>query len=231
MTPPRRTADRTPKPKRPNIPDTGAITGFGAARGDIDSCVVKVDGRKAATIMERDRVDLGLRVDMPLTTRLSEQIADCHEYRLARRAAMQRIARKARSTKDIRDFLRKRAHTDPIVDQVIDKLKELKLLDDERFADDAATSIARRTPSSARFLEHRLRRHGVSPEDAAKAAKAAAGDPLEAAIMVATKALRSLQSCEPDIRRQRLHGRLARRGFDFDVIQQAIERVAGQMDT
>lgn len=231
MTPPRRTTDRTPKPKRPDVPESGTITGFGAARGDIDSCVVKVDGRKAATIMERDRTDLGLHVDMPLTTRLSEQLADYHEYRLARRASMQRIARKARSTKDIRDFLRKRIHTEPIIDQVIKKLKELQLLDDERFADEAAASIARRTPSSARFLEHRLRRHGISPEDATKAAQAAAGDPLEAAMAVATKALRSLQSCEPDIRKQRLHGRLARRGFDFDVIQQTIRRATEEMDT
>ena len=142
MTPARRAADRTPKPKRPDVPESGTITGFGAARGDIDSCVVKVDGRKAATIMERDRVELGLQVDMPLTTRLSEQLADRHEYRLARRASMQRIARKARSTKDIRDFLRKRSHTEPIIDLVISKLEELKLLDDDRPEEARSTLVA-----------------------------------------------------------------------------------------
>ena len=230
MTSPWNTKQKGPQPKRPELPSSGIISGFGIARGDIDSCIVKVDGRKAATIMETDRADLKLEVDMPLTSRLSEQIADRHEFRLARRSSFQRIARKPRSSKDIRDFLRKRSFSDPIIDLAIARMYELGLLDDERFATEAAESIARRTPSSARFLEHRLRQYGVTPENASKAAQEAAGDPLEAAMAVATKALRSLKSYEPEIRQQRLHGRLARRGFDFEVIQQAIRRATEEMD-
>ena len=160
----------------------------------------------------------------------SERIADRHEFRLARRACFQRIGRKSRSIKDIRDFLRKRSHTESIIELTVDRLREMGLLDDERFANEAAASMARRTPSSARFLEHRLRGHGVSREDAAKAAVEAAGDPLEAAMKVAIKAARSLKSYAPDVRRQRLHGRLARRGFDYDVIQQAIDKAMQEMD-
>ena len=230
MSYPRQRTGSKSKPKRPDVPESGTITGFGAARGDNDSCVVKIDGRRAATIMETDRVDLGLKVDMPLSTSLSERIADRHEFRLARRACFQRIGRKSRSIKDIRDFLRKRSHTESIIELTVDRLREMGLLDDERFANEAAASMARRTPSSARFLEHRLRGHGVSREDAAKAAVEAAGDPLEAAMKVAIKAARSLKSYAPDVRRQRLHGRLARRGFDYDVIQQAIDKAMQEMD-
>ena len=231
MTYPRHRTGSKPKPKRPDMPDSGTITGFGAARGDIDSCIVKVDGRKTATIMETDRVDLGLKLDMPLSSGLSERLADLHEYRLARRACFQRIARKSRSIKDIRDFLRKRSHTERIIELAVTRLHEMGLLDDERFANEAATSIARRTPSSARFLEHRLRQHGISPEEAAKAAQEAAGNPLEEATKVAVKALRSLRSYEPDVRLQRLHGRLARRGVDYDVIKQAVDKAIEEMDS
>ena len=215
---------RQPPPKRPDVPTSGTITGFGAARGDMDSCVVKIDGSKAATILETDRVDLGLHLDMPLSSELGASIADRHEFRLARRASLQRIARKSRSTKDIRDFLRQRSHTTTIIDLVIDKLKTIGLLDDQKFADEAANSLARRTPASARFLEHRLRQHGISQDDAALAAKEAAGDPVEAAVKVAQKAMRSLRSCRADLLQQRLHGRLARRGFEYEVIQEAITR-------
>ncbi|MCH2153667.1 MAG: RecX family transcriptional regulator, partial [Phycisphaerales bacterium] len=71
---------------------------------------------------------------------------------------------------------------------------------------------------------------GIEPATAAKAAKEAAGDPLEAAVKLARQAMRSLRSCDPQTRHRRLWGRLARRGFEAEVINMAIREVEGDSD-
>ena len=90
---------------RPRVPGSGVITGFGAVSGDLDSRTVLLDRRRVATILESDRATLGLHVDMTMTEALAEAIATRHEYRLAWRAALQRLARKARTVREIRDSL------------------------------------------------------------------------------------------------------------------------------
>ncbi|MDG2424408.1 MAG: RecX family transcriptional regulator [Phycisphaerales bacterium] len=207
------------------MPAHGAITSLDVAPRDGDSREIKVNSRKVATLLESDVARLGLHLDMPMTESMAQRIAYHHECRLAWRAAIQRLEKSARSERDIREGLQKRGHEDDVVEQVISILAGSGLLDDVRLAASAAESMARRSPASAAFIEARLVRHGISSEEAEKAAVEAAGDPVDAATELAAKSLKSLGSCAPEARVRRIYGRLARRGFDADVITEAMRRI------
>ena len=225
MTDPSDRASEAPSSRRPVVPESGAITSLNATQGDANSRIIKVDGHPIATLLESDVLRLGLHLDMLLTPDLAEQIAFHHECRLAWKAAIQRLTRTARSVLDIRNGLQRRGHDDAVIERVVNALQHDGLLDDTQFAASAAASLARRSPASAAFIETRLRQHGIAAEEAQKAAMNAAGDPVDAATALASKALRSLGSCSPETRIRRIHGRLARRGFGADVIAEAMRRV------
>ena len=210
---------------RPSVPDRGCITSLEHRSGDPEAREIRIDRSKAAILLESDVVRLGLFPDMPMTTELADQISCHHEYRVAWRSAIQRLTRSARSEQDIRENLVRKGHDESVVEHIIDRLTANGLLDDARFAASAAESIARRTPSSASYIETKLRQHGIEQTEAHHAAHEAAGDPVDAATELARKAMRSLGSCTPETRIRRLHARLARRGFDLDVIEQALRRL------
>ena len=138
---------------------------------------------------------------------------------------MQRLSRSARTVLDTRRALQRRGHDEAVIDRVITALVADGILDDKQFASSAAAALARRSPAAARFLEERLRRHGVPDAEAAEAAAEAAGNPIEAATVVAARAIRSLASCTPETRKRRIQGRLIRRGFDRDVIAEVMRRI------
>ncbi|MEE2907149.1 MAG: RecX family transcriptional regulator [Planctomycetota bacterium] len=218
-------ASKPPNPRRPVVPGSGVITALDAVQADGDSRIIKVEGHPIATLLESDVVRLGLCLDGVLTPELAEQIAFHHECRLAWKASIQRLTRSGRSVLDIRNGLQRRGHEEAVIDRVVSALKHDGYLDDAQFAASAAASLARRSPASASFIENRLLQHGIAAEEAEKAAKNAAGDPVDAATALAAKALRSLDSCSPETRIRRIHGRLARRGFEADVIAEALRRV------
>jgi regulatory protein len=222
---------RKPRVIRPEVPDHGAITAVRAIPRDKHSRGVIIGRKRIATLLESDIEKLGLKAELELTPELAQAIAINHEYRLAWRSAMLRLSRKARSTREIQDGLRRRRHHADVIDRVIARLEELGLLDDEAYATSAAASLARQRPASSRYLESKLRQRGIEPAEAARAAKEAAGDPLEAATTLARKAMRSLRSCDAQTRHRRLWGRLARRGFDAEVINMAIRRAEDDSDS
>ncbi len=210
---------------RPSVPVHGCITSMDITSGDADARHIAIDGTRAATLLEADVVRLNLGLDTPLSPDLAERIAYHHEYRLAWRATLKRLERSSRSQQDVLDHLLERGHEQEVAEQVITTLVSNGLLDDARFAASAAESIARRTPGSASYIESRLLRHGIQPTQARDAARDAAGDPVEIATEIARKALRSLHTCTPETQVRRLHGRLARRGFELDVIEAALRRL------
>ena len=221
---------RKPRVIRPEVPDHGMIIALRAVPRDQDSRGIIIGRKRVAILLESDIADMGLRPELELTPELAEAIACNHEFRLAWRSAMLRLSRKARSTREIQDGLRRRRHHVNVIERVIARLEHAGLLNDEEYATSAAASLARQRPASTRYLESKLRQRGIEPATAAKAAKEAAGDPLEAAVKLARQAMRSLRSCDPQTRHRRLWGRLARRGFEAEVINMAIREVEGDSD-
>ena len=104
-----------------------------------------------------------------------------------------------------------------------ERLKELKLVDDEALAERLAEDLARSGKLGQRGIENKLRAKGIDAALAKKASQAATselGDP-DAAMTQATKRAQRLMNLEPQVARRRLYGFLIRRGFDHDEASKA----------
>ena len=153
----------------------------------------------------------------------------------AREAALKLLERTRRTRADLTRRLRDKGFAEPVVLQVIERLAGVGLIDDVEYAHAFLTGRWGRRAAGWRVLEQDLRKRGVEREDIASARarfEAAQGpaDEVRLARRVAEQAERRYARLDPRIRRQRLYALLARRGFDGDVIQQALREDSKRSD-
>ena len=111
-------------------------------------------------------------------------------------------------------------------DDVIRRLLDNGLLDDERFAEQYARSKMLSTGASKRRLTQDLYRKGIKGDVATSAiANVVDQDEIDPAAVierVARKKLAQLGDLEPVVLRRRLFAFLARRGYDVDEIKRIV---------
>lgn len=164
----------------------------------------------------------------------ASRIIACYDKSLATLSA------RARSSADLKRWLKTKDFTDAEIDPAIEKLQALGLLDDYAFARGFARSrLAPGRGLGARRVAMELARKGVArhlvdrvlAEAAAEREELEAeaderGETLPSAIEeVAARKMRSLAALEPDVQRRRLYGFLARRGFASSEIAKVLRSV------
>jgi len=136
--------------------------------------------------------------------------------------ALDWLARRDRSERELRDRLRQWGAEPEEVEAVMAKLSERGLVDDRAFADKLRDWHCRHDPVGPLRFSQKLRQRGVTGETAA-----AATEPLrdldlqrELARGLLLKRLPSLLALEPEARTRRMRGYLARRGFAEAVVRE-----------
>ena len=223
---------------RPTQRDPGRVTvrvAFPAAPGRRAS-----RGRVVATLPADRAAELGLRPGVTWTQQLAEAVTRTAGHDAAFRSACNRIGSRAMSRGMLEDRLKRAKHEPEAVASALDRVAALGLLDDAAFARSLVRETLRAKPAGVRLLRQKLVQKRVPREviDAVLAEhrqerreRADAGEDVDAeAVGFARKrALApSMQRLDPQVRRRRLQGQLARRGFDFEVIDRALrEAVPG----
>ncbi|MFT4297100.1 MAG: regulatory protein RecX [Micropruina sp.] len=137
---------------------------------------------------------------------------------MAREIALRLLGVRDRTRRELEQALAKRRVPDEAARQVLDRLTEVGLIDDRRFAEAIFDGQQRRLRST-RALRQELRTKGVDPEVIAEASESVdAETDLEVAQALVAKRLPSLQRLSHEVRYRRLAGQLARRGFSPGVI-------------
>ena len=143
--------------------------------------------------------------------------------------ALDLLAVRARSARDLRTRLRRAAAADADISWAIDRLVRQGFVDDAAYARQVARAKVLGGGVSRRKVVNELRRRGVSAETADDAIDATLSevdlDEEGAALQAAHKRMRALSSLEPAKQRQRLYAYLARRGFESDVVRRVIAAV------
>jgi regulatory protein len=115
-------------------------------------------------------------------------------------------------------------------DDVIRRLVDNGLLNDERFAEQYARSKMLSTGASKRRLTQDLYRKGIKGDVATNAIANVIDqdeiDPAAVVERVARKKLAQLGNLEPAVLRRRLFAFLARRGYDVDEIKRVVSLLA-----
>jgi regulatory protein len=163
---------------------------------------------------------LGLHVGREVDRADLDRIAFEEQLHAARQYAFLLLSYKARTTSELKQRLGRKGFSPDIVSRTLERLAELKMVDDagfaRRFAEDRIT-IGHKGKWRVRG---ELLKRGIDRKQI-DAAMAEAPDEVAAAKEVAAKYLSRNRRLEPDVLKRRLYALLARRGFSPDTIRQA----------
>lgn len=139
-------------------------------------------------------------------------------------AAMRYLGYSARTVREVERHLDGKQFGEVEISDTVERLMELRLLDDAAYCEAFVSSRLRAKPISRQRLRRQLKEHEAE-ESAIADALAHVTDEVERANAraVAEKYQRQFAGMEPAERRRRVQARLQARGFDYDTIRMVTE--------
>lgn len=209
---------------------SGTITQIADQARDPERVSVFLDGEFAFGVTREIAAREGLFIGRSLSEAEIAALLAADEAARATNAALQFLAYRPRSEREVRDRLRRRGFSGGAIDAAVARLVDWRYLDDAGFARFWVENRAEHQPRGRRRLLSELRAKGVDPEVADEAIEAAGGDELPAALALARKRVQALRGLDPLTQRRRLAGFLQRRGYDWEVVRTALDTVLGGDD-
>jgi regulatory protein len=197
------------------------ITRLSPQRRNPERVSVFLDGRFSFGLHQDTITRLGLREGMELGSTDVDELLHQDELRRAKEYALLLLSYRARTEHELHKRLTRKGFRPAVAVEAVDRLKQLKLVDDTKFARDFMADRVKIGHKGKRIAHLELIKLGVSREDARQALDNAP-DELEAAREVISKYRSRYARLEPAVRRRRLYAALSRRGFPYDVIKQAL---------
>ena len=144
-------------------------------------------------------------------------------YRKGMKRAGRLLATRARSEHEIRERLGRAGYEPPVVDRVVDRLRDLRLVDDLAFA---RVWVAERSVSRGpALLADELRGKGVAEDTIQEALEAALRDEVSAARERAGEWVFRVADRPLFEQAARIREMLLRRGFSHDAAEEAVRAV------
>src|SRR5688572_1505231 len=154
------------------------------------------------------------------------QLADARE--VAYQKAMRFLSYRARSVQEVRDNLEKHEIPETVIEEVLKRLQEANLLNDQDFAQAWVENRNTFRPRSRRALAMELRHKGLDDEVVQDVLDQNV-DEDALALEAARKYVRKVQKLDwPDFR-QKLGSFLGRRGFSYGVIAPVLQQVWSEL--
>lgn len=147
----------------------------------------------------------------------------------AKNVLLHQLSRSMKTEHQLREVLRKREIPDDVAEAAISRFVEAQLIDDSVFAQAFVSSRIACGGKSRSVIRRELRSKGVADSIADSALEQLDRDAeYELALGLAKKRLRTLANYEPEVRRRRMQGFLARRGFDAEIIRRAMSQALSE---
>lgn len=136
----------------------------------------------------------------------------------------------ARASGELKKRLLQKGYLEPAVAAVLERMRENRLIDDSAYAERMVES-AKGKPVGRYQLQRKLRAKGVSEEAAEQALSSIVEEEqTHAARALAQKLLPKYQDQPARARRAKLSQALARRGFSWDTISEALDGLGNDDD-
>lgn len=194
---------------------SGKVTSLEPQKRSGDRMNVYIDGEFACGLA------VGLAINLYVGMELSdEDIATLQhddEVERARDKALNYLSYRPRSASEVRDYLSQKEFSATIIEETLERLRRVDLIDDQAFARYWVENRLRFRPKGRRALSFELRQKGLDT----RTIEQSLADYDEAAAIekAAASQARRLHHLPPDVFKKRLYGRLARRGFSYDLIR------------
>jgi regulatory protein len=143
--------------------------------------------------------------------------------------ALEMLQRRLHGSTEVRRKLARKEYGDTVIAAVLEDLKRLGYLDDERFARTKALSAAQHKHHGKRRAKVELLKAGVDSDTADRALDDVydSHDSLAVARELAQKQAARLKKLDPQTARRRLFGMLQRRGFDYETVKPVVDETLG----
>lgn len=131
----------------------------------------------------------------------------------------------ARTEKEIRQKLLFKGYLPPVIDAVISRLKDARLLDDDLIAARLVQSAAR-SGKGRYVIRQKLRARGIDPDACPEALEPVDEEQqAESCLAQAQKLIKKYAGADARAAKAKLSQALARRGFSWQSIEYALERL------
>jgi len=199
------------------------VTKLQPTKRDPNRVMIRVDGKVVATLRREVIDELGIAIDMVWDGAMAARVDTAVDADKARKYAMNALGRRALSTGELKDRIKRRGHSEAVADRVVEQMLAKGYLDDLAYARAVIRSERSRKPTGAMLLRNKLFKKRVDREivDRAIAEAEDQYNHIEAARELAERRLRTaaMRKADPPTRQRRLWGLLARRGFNVETIK------------
>ena len=191
---------------------------------DKTRCNIYIDGRFYCGLTLEAAVKNRLKVGQSVTAERLAEIQLESEKQTALDKALTHITACAKTEKQIRDFLARKGFLPPVVEYVVERMKDYNFLNDKEYAEDYIGGAAKR--KGARLIKMELRAKGVSDEDAESALESLDEErEIQTAKELLEKYLRGKDASDKTTL-QKAYRHLLSKGFSYDVIKDALAAFA-----
>ena len=188
---------------------------------------VFIDGTFALALKEDQALEFGLFVGREVSQAEIEQWRAADEFQQTLDHALNFLTFRPRSREEVRRNLYKRQTPQELIERVLAKLEEMRVLSDAQFAEFWVENREQFNPRGARALSAELRQRGVDRETIE--ATVAPERREERALAAAQKKLRGLANADYQTFRKQLGGFLLRRGFSYGVSAGVVRQLWEQL--
>ncbi len=205
----------------------GTITALVAQKRNTDRVNVYLDGKFAFGLALSEAVRL--KRGQVLSDADIERLQAADDVEKAREKALSFLSIRPRSEWEVRQNLHKAGYEAATIDRVLERLRGVDLVDDAAFVRYWLDNRAQFRPKGAVALRQELRRKGVARDVIDAVLGETERDDEAAALQAAlAKADRYRQLPRPEFN-QKLGAYLARRGFNFEVVREAVNAAWQQL--
>jgi regulatory protein len=146
------------------------------------------------------------------------------DIRKAYNQAINYLARRMRSEREIRDYLSKKETDEPVIDEVIHKLTAQRYINDEEFALAYVRTQANTTDKGPDVIKLELKEKGIAEGFWIQAlGEFPLEQQIEKAVKISVKFLQKSGKESLKIQKQKLEHMLLRKGYSFEVIHIALD--------
>lgn len=183
-----------------------------------------IDGEFKCGLNDDTLVKYELKTGDRITKDTIDEVIKFDEYLFAKKAAYDLLSYRLRSIREIKDRLKQRKISAGTIERTISHLKELGLLNDEEFARQMVLANVRTKPKGRNVIKQKLFQKGISGQVSERILDEVFGniDEKQIVLEVFEKYSKKLRTADKEGKKRKIFSYLARKGFDFDIINEII---------
>lgn len=177
-----------------------------------------VDGRYSFSLSENELLNIGIQIGQDFDEKGLEDLKNKAVEDKAMMRAYDLLARRPRSTWELKDYLKRKDYPSELIDKILNVLSEREYLDDEKFAKAWVENRRLLKKTSQRRLRLELQQKHISPDIIARVLEK--DETNEKQVIREVVAKKSTQSRYKD--KEKLIAYLLRQGFNYGDIKDVL---------